>query len=272
MYGGVINENTAPLHHFFHVSQAQRVSHVSTHASEHDFQWVMQPLQDLVQGAVDQTVAETTVAQIFECYFVYSCLMPKAAESVANLPISVQISLKVLGEHLRLGRKRRKESLRSWTLRMNVSVPTFVSMERGDPQVSMGVYATALWLIGQDDALRTLAAPENDAQALAKEMLVIQNLPLARGVFVLKEQNMAAEAVYDSRPDRWGERIIRNLYKPPVCPYWNSSTLLAMTALVLWVCPLLQTITSPVMLVTCQGWEALQRWSAPLQLCLQARS
>ena len=175
----------------------------------------MQPLQDLVQGAVDQTVAETTVAQIFECYFVYSCLMPKAAESVANLPISVQVSLKVLGEHLRLGRKRRKESLRSWTLRMNVSVPTFVSMERGDPRVSMGVYATALWLIGQDDALRTLAASENDVQALAKEMLVIQNLPLARGVFVPKEHNMAAGAVDDSRPDRWGERIIRNLYKPP---------------------------------------------------------
>lgn len=37
----------------------------------------------------------------------------------------------------------------------------------------MGVYATALWLMGRDDALRELAAPESDSQALAQEMLVI---------------------------------------------------------------------------------------------------
>ncbi|MBA4341644.1 MAG: DNA-binding protein [Methylibium sp.] len=101
--------------------------------------------------------------------------MPKAAGSVDSLPSSVQVSLEVLGNHLRLGRKRRKESLRSWALRMDVSVPTLSAMEKGDPRVSMGVYATALWLMGRDHALRELAAPENDAQALAQEMLVIQN-------------------------------------------------------------------------------------------------
>ena len=101
--------------------------------------------------------------------------MPRVSDSVVSLPSSAQVSLEVLGEHLRLARKRRKESLRSWALRMNVSVPTLAAMEKGDPRVSMGVYATALWLIGRDDALRDLAAPENDSQALAQEMLVIQN-------------------------------------------------------------------------------------------------
>lgn len=101
--------------------------------------------------------------------------MPRAAESVSSLPSPVQISLEVLGSHLRLGRKRRKESLRAWALRMSVSVPTLVAMEKGDPRVSMGVYATALWLIGRDDSLRELAVPESDAQALAQEMLAIQN-------------------------------------------------------------------------------------------------
>ena len=105
----------------------------------------------------------------------YSWNMPKVAQAVVSLPSSVLVSLEVLGEHLRLSRKRRKESLRSWALRMNVSVPTLTGMERGDPRVSMGVYATALWLMGRDDALRGLAAPENDAQALAKEILLIQN-------------------------------------------------------------------------------------------------
>jgi hypothetical protein len=101
--------------------------------------------------------------------------MSKAAQSIASLPGSVLVSLEILGEHLRLGRKRRKESLRSWALRMDVSVPTLTGMEKGDPRVSMGVYATALWLMGRDDALRDLAAPEDDAQALAQELLVIQS-------------------------------------------------------------------------------------------------
>ena len=108
--------------------------------------------------------------------------MPKSAESVNSLPASVQVSLEVLGEHLRLGRKRRQESLRAWALRINVSVPTLVAMERGDPRVSMGVYATALWLMGRDEALRTLAEPQSDTQALAQEILVIQNKGRRRSV------------------------------------------------------------------------------------------
>lgn len=116
---------------------------------------------------------ETKIAQME--FFGYSWNMPNAAESVASLPSSVLVSLELLGEHLRLGRKRRKESLRAWALRMNVSVPTLTGMERGDPRVSMGVYATALWLMGRDEALKSLAAPEHDAQALAQEMQVIQN-------------------------------------------------------------------------------------------------
>jgi len=100
--------------------------------------------------------------------------MPKAAHAALSLPGSVLVSLELLGENLRLGRLRRKESLRTWALRLNVSVPTLTAMEKGDPRVSMGVYATALWLMGRDEALRDLAAPENDTQALAKEMLAIQ--------------------------------------------------------------------------------------------------
>lgn len=100
--------------------------------------------------------------------------MPRAAASVVSLPGPVLASLEVLGSHLQLGRKRRGESLRSWALRMDVSVPTLLAMEKGDPRVGMGVYATALWLLGRDDALRDLAAPENDVQALAQEVLAIE--------------------------------------------------------------------------------------------------
>lgn len=39
-------------------------------------------------------------------------------------------------------------------------------MEKGDPAVSMAVYATALWLIGRTVALGELAAPAHDLGAL----------------------------------------------------------------------------------------------------------
>nr|WP_255719492.1 HipA domain-containing protein [Pelomonas sp. P8] len=41
-----------------------------------------------------------------------------------------------------------------------------------------------------------------------------EDLPLGRGAYVPKERDMAVGAVDDARPDRWGERVIRNLYKP----------------------------------------------------------
>ena len=39
-------------------------------------------------------------------------------------------------------------------------------MEKGDPRVSMGVYATALWLMGRAGAISSMAAPEHDQGAL----------------------------------------------------------------------------------------------------------
>ena len=49
---------------------------------------------------------------------------------------------------------------------MGTSVPTLMRMEAGEPGVSMGIYATALWLLGRCDALAALAAPEADRGAL----------------------------------------------------------------------------------------------------------
>ena len=50
---------------------------------------------------------------------------------------------------------------------MQVSVPTLGRMERGEPSVSMGVYATALWLVDGLDALEKAGAPERDHVAMA---------------------------------------------------------------------------------------------------------
>ena len=72
-------------------------------------------------------------------------------------------------------------------------------------------------LIGELRMARTLKgvslvyAPE----WLASGFALSEDLPLAAGEFCPAEKETAAGAVDDARPDRWGERVIRALDKPP---------------------------------------------------------
>ncbi len=89
------------------------------------------------------------------------------------------------------------------------------------PQDSMslwwlGASITQPSLIGRlflADGNRKVAL-EYDPAWIQTGFALSEDLPLARGVFLPKERDMAAGAVDDARPDRWGERVIRNLYKP----------------------------------------------------------
>jgi hypothetical protein len=92
--------------------------------------------------------------------------MPRVSSALNALPPAATEALTRLGEHLAIARARRKEPQRAWAKRLGVSVPTLVRMESGDPRVAMGVYATALWMIGRAQALPELAAPAHDQGAL----------------------------------------------------------------------------------------------------------
>ncbi len=96
--------------------------------------------------------------------------MSKVSTPVAARPFQVTQALQNLGEHLALARVRRGESQRDWAARIGVSAPTLIRMERGDVGVAMGVYATALWLMGRVQGLGELAAPELDAGALEADV------------------------------------------------------------------------------------------------------
>ena len=96
--------------------------------------------------------------------------MPKASAALVTLPPVALASLAHLGEHLAIARIRRKQSQRTWAARLGVSVPTVVRMEQGDARVSMGVYATALWMMGRAQALGELALPEHDRGALEQDV------------------------------------------------------------------------------------------------------
>lgn len=96
--------------------------------------------------------------------------MSKASPSLSALPPEVTRALARLGEQLALARLRRKQSQRAWAQRIGVSVPTLASMERGEAGVSMGVYATALWMMGRARALGELADPQFDLGALEADV------------------------------------------------------------------------------------------------------
>ena len=86
------------------------------------------------------------------------------------MPPAIEQALRALGENLAIARVRRRESQRTWARRLGVSVPTLIRMERGDPGVGVGIYATALWLIGKANALPELAAPDEDRGALESDV------------------------------------------------------------------------------------------------------
>jgi hypothetical protein len=104
--------------------------------------------------------------------------MGKRSAATDRLPPAAFEALGKLGADLAVARLRRKESLASWAARMGVSVPTLMNMEAGEPSVSIGIYLTALWLIGRDAALSDLAAPAHDAGAI--ELDVREALELGR--------------------------------------------------------------------------------------------
>jgi len=89
------------------------------------------------------------------------------------LPVEAASALGRLGEHLALARLRRMESQRQWAKRIGVSVPTLIRMERGDSGVGIGIYATALWMIGRVAALAEIAEPSKDLAALESDLRAV---------------------------------------------------------------------------------------------------
>ena len=67
--------------------------------------------------------------------------MPKPTRALMQLPPATAAAIERLGADLAVARLRRKESLRTWAVRMGVSVPTLQRLEAGDPGVGIGMAA-----------------------------------------------------------------------------------------------------------------------------------
>jgi len=85
------------------------------------------------------------------------------------LPIPVKRALRKLGHDIRDARRRRRIPASIAAQRASISRTTLVKIEKGDPGVAMGLYATVLFVMGMAERLGDLADPRNDSVGLQLE-------------------------------------------------------------------------------------------------------
>lgn len=87
-------------------------------------------------------------------------------------PIPVKKALKKLGKDIKEARLRRRIPVALMAERIGISRVTLKSIEDGQPTVSMGIYATALYVLGMLDRLDVAdIAFDAVGQALSSEEL-----------------------------------------------------------------------------------------------------
>lgn len=89
--------------------------------------------------------------------------MTRFTMGIEGLPTSLRQRLKMLGENIRLARKRRGLTMKDMAGRMFVTRKTLKRLEDGDPGTSIGVLSSALLVLGMEGDLTALVDPRNDA-------------------------------------------------------------------------------------------------------------
>ena len=93
----------------------------------------------------------------------------RTSRSSVALPIPVRHALRKLGRDMRDARRRRRIPVAIVAQRASISRTTLVKIEKGDPGVAMGIYATVLFVMGMAERLAEVADARNDAVGLQLE-------------------------------------------------------------------------------------------------------
>lgn len=93
----------------------------------------------------------------------------KASRALPALPAPIRHALKKLGRDISAARRRRRLTILLVAERAMVSRNTITRVERGDAGVSIGIYATVLFVLGLSEGLGALADPSSDAVGLGLE-------------------------------------------------------------------------------------------------------
>jgi transcriptional regulator with XRE-family HTH domain len=88
------------------------------------------------------------------------------SKAIASIPVPIRGILKKLGADIADARKRRRISTLVMAERARVSRPTLLRLERGDANVSLGIFATVLFILGMHDRLADLVDVGHDRLGL----------------------------------------------------------------------------------------------------------
>ncbi len=89
--------------------------------------------------------------------------------TIPPLPLPVKRALARLGADIRAARLRRRISTVLMARRAFITRTTLGKVEKGNPGVSLGIYATVLFILGLASRLEELADARNDALGLQLE-------------------------------------------------------------------------------------------------------
>ena len=95
--------------------------------------------------------------------------MPSKSQSSGSVPIPVRRALRKLGHDIRDARRRRRIPVAIMAERASISRTTLYKIEKGDPGVSLGHYATVLFVLGLVERLGELADVRRDGVGLELE-------------------------------------------------------------------------------------------------------
>lgn len=84
-------------------------------------------------------------------------------------PLPVRRVLRKLGQDIRDARRRRRIPVAIMAERASISRMTLNKVEKGEPGVSLGIYATVLFVLGLADRIGDLADAKTDAVGLELE-------------------------------------------------------------------------------------------------------
>jgi transcriptional regulator with XRE-family HTH domain len=105
----------------------------------------------------------------------------RRASSSSRIPVPVTRALRKLGHDIRDARRRRRIPVATLAQRASVSRMTLHKVEKGQPGVSAGAYATVLFALGMVERLADVADPRHDSVGLAlDEERLPQRIRLSR--------------------------------------------------------------------------------------------
>src|SRR5437763_2148818 len=89
--------------------------------------------------------------------------------AIRALPVPVKRALAKLGEDLSAARKRRRIPMAVMAERAFITRKTLGRVERGDPGVSLGIYASVLFVLGMVDRVAGLVDAATDRLGVVLE-------------------------------------------------------------------------------------------------------